>query len=174
MPFALPSVTLVIDRRLYRVLGEGQQPLSLVEAAIDGGVGMVQLKLTSNGESQIVTPADLVATAVAQRLREMTSDQVPFLVTGDIELADRSKADGIVLIGDKTYRPDDAREYLKSTAVVGCYVDTLRAAALAEHGGADFVQIGPIFENPDDTCLTLIRKVKDAVNIPVLAYGGID
>jgi hypothetical protein len=40
-------------------------------------------------------------------------------VTGDIELADRSRADGVVLVGDKTYRPDDARDYLHSKAVVG-------------------------------------------------------
>jgi thiamine-phosphate pyrophosphorylase len=174
MPFAVPSVTLIIDRRLYRVNGEGEAPLSLVEAAIEGGVGMVQLRLGGDSDVHIAGADDLAATAVALRLREMTTNHVPFLVTGDIKLADRSRSDGIVLIGDKTYRPDDAREYLKSTAVVGCYVDSLRSAAIAEHGGADFVQIGPLFDGDGDTCLTLIRKVKDGVNIPVVAYGGID
>ena len=174
MPFSVPNLALVIDRRLYRVHSEDAAPLSLVEAAIEGGITMVQLRLGDGGDRHIVGGDDLAANAVAQRLREMTAGRVPFLVTGDIELADRCRADGVVLVGDKTYRPDHARDYLHANAIVGCYVDTLRAAAIAEHGGADFVQFGPIFDNDGKENLSLIRKIKDAVNVSLVAYGGMD
>jgi thiamine-phosphate pyrophosphorylase len=170
MSFLTPRLILIIDRRLYRVATEDSPPLSLVEAAIEGGIEMVQLKFDSGN----VSLDDLASNAIAQRLGEMTKNRVPLLVTGDIELADRTRADGLVLIGEKTYRPDDAREYLHGNAIVGSYADSLRAATIAEHGGADFVQVGPVFSpnNPDG--LTVLRKIKDAVNIPVIAYGDIE
>ena len=185
MHFDRPNLTLVIDRKLYRPQREGQPPLSLVEAAIEGGITMLQLRLgaeaatSGNGGGE-----DLAAYAIAQRLREMTDGRVPFLITADLELADRSRADGVLLIGERSYRPSDAKEYLSARphTLIGYYADAVSGAARAERGGADFVQVGPVFDSDADDlaegseadALAMIRKVKDAINLPIVAFGGID
>jgi thiamine-phosphate pyrophosphorylase len=170
---ALPNITLVIDRRLYRAQAEGAPPLSLVEAAIDGGVTMLQLRLRPNGSAE-----DLAADAIAHRLREISAKRVPFLIASDIQLAERTHADGVLLVGAKSYRPTAAKEYLRARngTIIGSFAASVADAARAERGGADFVQLGiergRTFGMHD--LLALIRKVKDAVHLPLIAFGGIN
>jgi thiamine-phosphate pyrophosphorylase len=165
-----PSLTLVTGRALYRTRTEkGADPLSVVEAAVAGGVNIVQLRVHN------ASADDLGLYAVALRLREMTAGQAQFIVTGDLELAEKCHADG-VLLTEHTYKPADARQFLRPSghALVGAFARSVTAAARAERGGADYVQIGPAFdaEAPGDG-LALMRKIKDAVHIPVVAFGGI-
>lgn len=165
-----PSLTLVTGRALYRPRADKKaDPLSLVEAAVAGGVNIVQLRVRN------ASIDDLGLYAVALRLREMTAGQAQFIVTGDLELAEKCHADG-VLLTERAYKPAEARQFLRPSgqALVGAFVRTVTAAARAERGGADYVQIGPAFdsESPGEG-LALLRKVKDAVQIPVVAFGGI-
>lgn len=175
MDFAKPNLTLVVDRRLYRPRRD-KEPLSLVEEAIAGGVTMVQMRVP-NGDAD----GDLRVYAVAQRLREITYGRVPFIITGDLELAERCRADGVLLPGERTYKPNAARDFLRGKdGLVGCFVRTVAGASRAERGGADYVQVGPVFPerraaetDSDREGIHLVRKVKDAVNVPVIAFGGI-
>jgi len=167
-----PKLTLVVDRRLYRTRSD-KEPLSLVEAAIAGGVTQVQLRAGQKDAAE-----DLGLFAIALRIREMTSGIVPFVVTGDLELAEKCYADG-VLLTERSYKPEAARKFLRGQqAVVGCYVQSVAGATLAERGGADYLQVGPIFTErttaSDAAGLPLLRKVKDAVLLPVVAFGGIN
>ncbi len=173
-----PSLTLVTDRTLYRPGADKKgDPLSLVEAAIAGGVNIVQLRVRS-------TPSDdLGLYAVALRLREMTQGRARFVVTGDVELAEKCHADG-VLLAERSYKPSEARAFLRGhgagedgASVVGAFTRSVAAASRAERGGADYVQVGPIFDKDgeaSDAGLPLLRKVKDAVHIPVIAFGGVE
>ena len=151
------------------------EPLSLVDEAIEGGVTLVQLRLSGPD-----TADGLDRYAIAQRLREITAGRVPFVVTNDLELAEKASADGVLLTGAQTYRPTAAREYLRGDQpLVGCYVSTVPLAARAERGGADYVQAGPIFAASEDNeivdeGLPLLRKIKDAIHLPLIAFGGID
>jgi len=167
-----PKLTLVVDRRLYRTMKDNE-PLSLVEAAIAGGVTQVQLRAPAHEST-----GDLGLYAIALRIREMTKGVVPFVVTGDLELAERCFADG-VLLTERSYKPDTARQYLRGPQpLVGCYVQTVAGASRAERGGADYVQVGPIYGDRsggvESGDLNLIRKVKDAILLPVVAFGGIN
>ncbi|MDQ2799805.1 MAG: thiamine phosphate synthase [Armatimonadota bacterium] len=173
MTLSSPSLTLVTDRRLYRPRPEGKaDPLSLVEAALDGGLRLVQLR------ARTASTDDLGLFAVALRLREMTQGRARFIVTGDLELAEKSHADG-VLLTERAYKPSEARSFLRSSAeaTVGAFVHSVAAAARAERGGADYVQVGPAFDfdplSESEDGLTLLRKIKDAVQVPVIAFGGI-
>ena len=165
-----PSLTLVTGRKLYRPRADKKaDPLSLVEAAVAGGVTIVQLRVRS------MAADDLGLYAVALRLREMTAGKAQFIVTGDLELAEKCHADG-VLLTERPYKPADARKFLRSPgeATVGSFAHSVTGAARAERGGADYVQVGPAFDSeaPGEG-LTLMRKIKDAVQIPVVAFGGI-
>ena len=58
--------------------------------------------------------------------------------------------------------------------LVGTFARTVTGAAAAERGGADYIQVGPAFDaDAPGEGLALLRKVKDAVQIPVVAFGGI-
>ena len=142
-----------------------------MEAAIAGGVNIVQLRARSSQD-------DLGLFAVGMRLRELTAGKAQFVVTGDLELAEKCHADG-VLLPERSYKPSEARAFLRgaSGGLVGAFTRSVPGAGRAERGGADYVQVGPAFE-PDapagaDAGLVLLRKVKDAVHIPVIAFGGI-
>lgn len=176
MDFAKPNLTLVVDRRLYRPRKD-REPVSLVEEAIAGGVTMVQMRVPS-GEAD----GDLGIYAIALRLREITLDRVPFIITGDLDLAERCRADGVLLPGERTYKPSAARGFLRGKdGLVGCFVRTVAGASRAERGGADYIQVGPVFPERkgspagevSEDGMKLLRKVKDAVNLPVVAFGGI-
>jgi len=164
-----PSLTLVTGRALYRPRPDKADPLSLVEAAVAGGVNIVQLRVRN------ASVDDLGLYAVALRLREMTAGQAQFIVTGDLELAEKCGADG-VLLTEHAYKPAEARRFLRLSgeATVGSFAHTVAGAARAERGGADYVQVGPAFDAaaPGEG-LVLMRKIKDAVHIPVVAFGGI-
>jgi thiamine-phosphate pyrophosphorylase len=168
--FPRPSLTLITDRAIYRPRADKKgDPLSLVEAAIAGGVNIVQLRVRH-------TTNDLGLFAVAMRLRELTADKARFVVTGDLELAEKCYADG-VLLPERSYRPSEARDFLGGHGLIGAFARSVHGAARAERGGADYVQVGPVFDleapTDEETGLILLRKVKDAVNLPVIAFGGI-
>ncbi|MGO8673559.1 MAG: thiamine phosphate synthase [Capsulimonadaceae bacterium] len=178
--FPRPSLTLVTDRNLYRQdslpLDEGGaagQPsagtavvLSLVEAAVAGGVDIVQLRVPA------AEPDDIGLYAVALRLRELTAGKASYVVTGEIELAEKCHADGI-LLAEILYKPADVRAYLRGGArLVGVFAQSVPEAARAERGGADYVQVGPAFD-AGPSGLGILRKIKDAIQIPVVAFGGI-
>jgi thiamine-phosphate diphosphorylase len=163
---------LVTDRTLYRPTADAG-PLSLVEAAIGGGVQIVQLRVRPDESN------DLGLYAVAMHIREMTTNKALFVVTGDVELAEKCHADG-VLLPEQSYRPSAARSFLRGAGkYVGVFVQSVVEAARAERGEADYVQVGPVFEDanglepekPDR--LALLRKIKDAVHVPVIAFGGV-
>lgn len=184
-----PSLTLITDRTLYRT---GPAPkdaalspdykrsdstvdaLSIIEAAIAGGVDIVQLRTRTTSSD------DLGLYAVALRLHELTQGKARFVVTGDIELAEKCHADGVLLF-ERSYKPSEARTYLRpphSESTVGAFVRSVAGAGRAERGGADYVQTGPVFDHGTDSDgygdgLTLLRKIKDAVQIPVIAFGGV-
>ena len=171
MSVDLPRLMLVIDRTLYRTR-EDEAPLSLVDEAIAGGVSLVQMRTrASQGD-------DLGMYAIALRLREITRARVPLIVTDDLHLAEKCQADGLLLTSEHSYRPTAVREYVRTVpSLVGCFAMSVRAAARAERGGADFVQVGPVFgrgveENGEDG-LSLVRKVRDAIHLPIVAFGGI-
>ncbi len=159
---------LVIDRLLYRPRAD-REPLSLVDEAIEGGVSLVQFRASAAGSDGLET------FALAQRLREITRDRVPLIVTDDIQLAEKCHADGVLLSSEFSYRPSAVREYIRQEpAIVGCYAPSVATAAKAERGGADYVQVGPVFAADDpESGVTLLRKIKDAIHLPVVAFGGI-
>lgn len=172
----LPSLTLVTDRTLYRAgSGSKANPLPVIEAAIAGGVDIVQLR------PRAMSGDDLALYAVALRLRELTLGKARFVVTGDIELAEKCEADGVLLF-ERSYKPSEARAFLRThdaSSVVGAFARTVTGASRAERGGADYVQTGPAFDQdaePDkpNPGLTLVRKMKDAVQVPVIAFGGVN
>ncbi len=146
--------------------------VSIVEAALEGGVAVVQLR-----DKGVYSDAE--RKEVGHALREVcTSHDVPFLVNDDPELARRLDADG-VHIGRDDPSPAIARAVLGSGAIIGVTVygkpGEEDAAAAAS---ADYIAVGPFFPSPtkpEEPVLPLdvLDGVVHRSRVPVFAIGGI-
>jgi thiamine-phosphate diphosphorylase len=141
-----------------------------VEAAVRGGVEMVQLRWKGAGT------AELTAAAIA--LRQRLRDRALLIVNDDLEAAERSDADGVHL-GQGDGSVADARERLGSDRIIGISTHSIAEALAAASGGADYLGCGSMFETrtkPDATLggPALAGEVSRVVTLPVFAIGGID
>ena len=157
----------ITDRALARCSHEEQ-----VAQAIAGGATTVQLRDKSLPTEALV--------AIGRRLRRLTREAgVLFLVNDLPEVASTCDADGVHL-GQADGALAWARARLGSGRVIGRSVDTVAEAVQAEREGATYVSLGPIFPTrtkPDAgpvVGLEGLRRVVQAVRIPVVAIGGID
>ncbi|MFB6082646.1 MAG: thiamine phosphate synthase [Halorientalis sp.] len=154
-------------------LSAGRSTVEIVEAAIEAGIDVVQLR---EKEMSARDRYDL-----GRRLRELTrAADVPLIVNDRIDLAAAVDADGVHL-GDEDLPVAVARERLGEAAVVGRSVSTPEAAREAERAGADYLGVGAVYPtdskdtDPEGTEIGLdrIAAVAEAVGIPVVGIGGV-
>lgn len=147
---------------------------ALVEAALEGGVRLVQYR---NKQA----PAPLRRAQAAELLRICRAHGAKLVVNDDVWLAVEIGADGAHLGRDDIPGGDlaTARDALGPKRLLGvsCYGDLKRveAAALA---GADYVGIGSVFSSktkPDAALapLELLTEARRRFDMPVAAIGGI-
>jgi len=161
-------------RRLYGVLD-----LSLVSAAdapraleqmLAGGVDLVQLRAKG-------TPLDAIA-ALARPLQCLcTAAGVPFLLNDHPQLAADLGLDG-VHVGQGDLSVAAARRLLGPGRIIGKSSSSLAEAVTAAAEEPDYLGFGPIFATPTKdqapiTSLEEIRRVQEAVSLPVYCIGGI-
>ena len=151
----------------------GRSTVEIVEAAIEGGVDVVQLREKDSPASERYE--------LGQELRELTSDaDVSLIVNDRIDLASAIDADGVHL-GETDLPIAVAREQLGPDAIVGRSVATPEAAVAAEEAGADYLGVGAIYPTdskdkpPEESDLGPegIAAVRDAVSIPIVGIGGV-
>ena len=101
-----------------------------------------------------------------------------FIVNDSSFAALESGADG-VHIGQGDGSPEEARRILGAHAVIGVSTHNVQEALEAEANGADYISFGPVFptrtkkDADEPKGLAALTEVADAVNIPVVAIGGI-
>ncbi|MCX6695757.1 MAG: thiamine phosphate synthase [Candidatus Altiarchaeota archaeon] len=138
--------------------------------ALDGGASVVQYR-----EKELTTN-EMVETA--KKIRAVTSGRAVFLVNDRVDVALASDADG-VHVGQDDMTIEDARRILGKGKVIGVTVHDVDEAVEAEAAGADYVAASPIFPTstkedagvPSGTAL--VQDIKDSVEVPVAAIGGI-
>ncbi len=147
--------------------------VSIVAAALDGGVSMVQFR--DKGEYSEAERQE--ACAALKDLCHRRS--VPLIVNDDPQLARRLEADG-VHVGRDDPSPRIARALLGPAALVGVTVyGKPGEEQAAEAAGADYLGIGPFFPSPTkpdepEMPLHLLDTVVRRTRLPVFAIGGID
>ena len=114
----------------------------------------------------------------ALRLREICRD-LTFLINDRIDIALAVDADGVHL-GQSDMPCTTARKLLGREKVIGVTVHNLSEALEAERLGADYLGVSPIFKTATKTDagkpagITLIEEIRQRVDIPLIAIGGID
>ena len=162
-----PCVALVTDRR---VTGGIDALLAAVEAAVAGGVSLVQMR-----EKDLPDAEQL---ALARRLRDLTSGRALLFVNDSVSIAQAAGADGVQL-AERSRTVASARDAIGgSRLLVGRSVHDLAGATEAAEQGADLLVAGAVFEtatHPGQPAAGtgLVAQIAGAVGVPVLCIGGI-
>ena len=160
---------------LYFIVNEpslGDRPAEpLVREAISGGVSVIQYRSKeSSTRSMIATAADLV--------RRTRRHRVPLLINDRVDVALAVGAEGAHL-GAEDMPIELARRLLGPAATIGATVRTPGEARRAVEEGASYVAVGSIFASPTKGSAPVVglaglTAVREAVDVPVCAIGGID
>ena len=102
---------------------------------------------------------------------------MPFVINDNVDIAVKINADG-VHVGQSDMEALDVRAKLGSDKIIGVSAQTVEQALLAEKHGADYLGVGAVFptgskDDADDVSHETLKAICDAVNIPVIAIGGI-
>lgn len=162
------------DLTLYLVtdpkLSGGDLP-GKVEAAIQGGVTLVQLREKAADSRQFLE--------TALQVREVTDRYgIPLIINDRIDIALACNAAGVHL-GQQDIPCKIAREILGPHKLIGVTAKTVEQAIQAERDGADYLGCGALFPSgakPEAQPMTLstLSEILASVHIPVTAIGGIN
>lgn len=170
-----PQETIRRAMALYAVTDrtwlDGRTLTECVTDALAGGVTCVQLREKDAPQAEVV----LRARALAPLCKEAG---VPLIVNDDIDAALSAQADG-VHVGQNDAACAEARAKLGPDAIVGVSVQTVEQALAAQADGADYLGVGAVFgtatkPDADDVGVDGLRAICAAVDIPVVAIGGLN
>lgn len=141
-----------------------------VEKTLKGGTTFVQLREKKLDEESFLQEAI--------EIKELCKKyKVPFVINDNVEIAIKTDADG-VHVGQQDMEVGDVREKLGSDKIIGVSAQTVEQAVFAEKRGADYLGVGAVFptgskSDAEDVSLDTLKAICDAVDIPVIAIGGI-
>jgi thiamine-phosphate pyrophosphorylase len=163
-----------VDYSLYlvtdRVLSLGRSNLEVIQAAVRGGVTLVQLR------EKEATTKEFYQEGLKIRAYLKTRD-IPLIINDRIDMALALDAEGVHL-GQEDMPIDAARKILGPQKIIGASVFTPEEAKIAEALGADYLGLSPIFVTETKPELTQhlgikgIPLLKEAVRIPVVGIGS--
>lgn len=142
-----------------------------VELAIKGGATVVQLREKECTSREFYE--------LAMSVKEVTDAyEVPLIINDRIDIALAVGADGVHL-GQKDMPVQVARNLLGPDKIVGATANTVELARAAWKTGADYLGVGDIFgttTKSDTKHITLddLKEIRQSVQIPVVAIGGIN
>lgn len=142
-----------------------------VEHALRGGATMIQLR-----EKHLNRNAFLQE---AMDVKELCRTYgVPFIINDDVDLAIECGADG-VHVGQHDMEAGSVRHKLGGDKTLGVSAQTVEQALAAQARGADYLGVGAVFStstklDADTVALDTLKSICRAVDIPVVAIGGID
>lgn len=141
-----------------------------VEAALAGGVTMVQLREKKLALKEFRKEAESINHLCKKY-------NVPLIINDNVELALAVGAAG-VHIGQQDMDIKDARRILGEDKIIGVSARTVDQALAAWRAGADYLGSGAVFGTTtkgDASMLSLetFREICEAVDIPVVAIGGV-
>jgi thiamine-phosphate pyrophosphorylase len=161
--------------RLYLVADRGyaagRRLRPIVEAAVQGGVTLVQIRDKGDDARAFLTEALELRDALA-------GSGVPLLVNDRIDIARAIGADGVHL-GQSDLPPRIARELLGPDAIVGLSIESRGQVGDGRFDGVDYLGVGPVFatSTKSDAAppigLDGLAAIRAATTLPMVGIGGI-
>lgn len=148
-----------------------QTILAQVEAALEGGISLLQYRNKTARDEEIET--------ICVHLHHLCRlYNVPFIIDDRPYLAEKIGVEGLHIGKDDIALRDARTIFTKGFIGVSCY-GSIKKALEAQNEGADYVAFGSFFPSPTKpnsgiVSMSVLRKAKEALSIPVCAIGGID
>jgi thiamine-phosphate pyrophosphorylase len=152
-------------------LSGGLNHVEIAKRAVLGGADAIQLR------DKVLNPSELLRVG-GEILAVTRPSGALFIINDRLDVALACGADGVHL-GQGDISPGVARQLTPPDFIIGVSVGSVGEALLAESGGADYVALSPTFDTTSKVDaghghgLTLLRKIRNAVKIPIIAIGGI-
>ncbi|MHB8578007.1 MAG: thiamine phosphate synthase [Dehalococcoidia bacterium] len=161
-----PCLMLVTDRELA---GGEDALVRCVSAAVAGGVTAVQLREKDLPNERLLALATRIQAAIAGRAILLINERPAVALAAGA---------GGVHGGEASLPVSAMRRAVRGRLLVGRSVHSLSGAVQAAGAGADYLVLGTIFPSRshpggETGGLELVRSVCAAVNVPVIAIGGI-
>ena len=142
-----------------------------VEMAIKGGATLVQLREKDMDETEFLSEA-IEMVELCHRYG------VKLIINDSIDVAIKSGADG-VHVGQDDLNAANARAIIGPDMILGVTAKTVDQALAAQNAGADYIGSGAVFGSATKTnakpmSKETLRSITEAVDIPVVAIGGIN
>jgi thiamine-phosphate pyrophosphorylase len=157
--------------RLYLVTSPSEKLFVQVEAALQGGLTLVQYRDKDTD--------DLLRLEQAQQLSQLCHQYgALFIVNDRVDLALAVDADGVHL-GQQDMPFALARQLLGAQRIIGRSTKNPEEMQQAIQEGADYIGVGPVYETPTKAGraavgLDYVRYAVEQATIPWFAIGGID
>lgn len=165
-----------LDFDIYPVtcqqLSRGRTNLEVLEALIAGGARIVQLREKELPDGEFYKLAKLFKTRTAKA-------GMTLIINDRLDICQAVGADGLHL-GQEDIPVQEARCLLGQEIIIGVSTHNEEEALKAAQEGADYINIGPIFQTSTKqhsgppVGLDLFRKISRQVNIPITVMGGIN
>jgi thiamine-phosphate pyrophosphorylase len=141
-----------------------------VKESLDGGVTFIQLREKTLDEETFLLEAKEIKSLCE-------AYHVPFVINDNVDIAKKINADG-VHVGQDDMNVEDVRRILGEEKIIGVSASSVEEALCAEKGGADYLGVGAVFptsskDDASDVSFEILKKICEAVSIPVIAIGGI-
>lgn len=170
------------DLKLYAITDRqwlrGASLSEHVKLAIEGGATMIQIRdkdiLSTDSDAGL---KDEYSEALEIK-RICHEHKVPLIINDNVQFAIDIDADGVHL-GQDDMNPAEARKILGADKIIGVTAKTVEQAKKAQADGADYLGSGAVFGsttklNAKPMTKELLREITAAVDIPVVAIGGIN
>ena len=152
----------------------GRDPLEVARGALDGGARLIQLrdKLSEKGHTL----------PLARALKELCARyNALFIVNDHADLAVAVGADGLH-VGQGDLPLTEARRLLAPHQIIGRSNHLPEEVLESQAQGADHVALGAVYSTATKPSIAgrattgpeAVRKVKEMVNVPLVAIGGIN
>ncbi len=167
------SVKAELKKGLYAIIDAAWLAPALMpttaQGLINAGATVIQLRAKTLGSGEFLK--------AALNLRAALKDTA-FIVNDRVDIAMMSHADGVHL-GQDDLPLLEARRLLGNGKIIGVSTHNLKEALQAASEGADYIAFGPVFKTAskhdaqEPKGLYALKEVCDAVQLPVVAIGGI-
>jgi len=163
----LAGLYVVIDTEWLK----GRSHIKIAEQAIRGGAKIIQLRCKERNTREFLSIAGDLKNICAEK-------EVLFIINDSMEVALAVGADGLH-VGQEDLPTATARKMMPIDMILGCSVSNVAEAAAALADGADYLGVGAIFstatkESARAVGIERIKEIKKAVNLPIVAIGGIN
>ena len=148
----------------------GHEPVALARIMLDAGASVMQLRLKDAPGRELLGAARAIAAICRER-------GAMLIVDDRADIAMLAGAAGVHL-GQEDLPLEAARRLVGRDMLIGISTHSAEQAVAAERGGADYVGFGPLFpgglrNNTAGKGLAMLREVRAAVSVPIVAIGGI-